>query len=444
MQRSSKFTFFRFLSGIIYGYIALGMLVVIGCSASSHNAIEAALKRGDLSAALSAYDHDTIGDLALLARIASLVLERESTSKIPALRDAALAALQMNGTASVPVLERLSKSPKATVAQARALRILMTLGDHDARDRLRTLLDISDPDIAAEALWALEPRRDLKRILQALELIYSVQRLQAARLLAQAAPDSAARQALIETARTDPSVEVRAAAVGSLASFGDAALEAIEAALVDREPRIRLAAVNSLARANRARGARVLEKHLDTDPSDVAIEAARWLAASDPGDKRIIAPARDLLVRALSSSDPALRARAAVALQTLPPVAEEAPRLAELLKQEHLPSVRFWLALTIQVYKSEGQRARAALNELMKTGGVFGAQAAAQLAKQGDREALNALLELRASSSVVRGTAAALIAVDLKRPLDARRYLSDKDAGVRIAAAGAILTAAHR
>jgi hypothetical protein len=95
------------------------------------------------------------------------------------------------------------------------------------------------------------------------------------------------------------------------------------------------------------------------------------------------------------------------------------------------------LALALGAGRVDG---RAALAALLTEDDVPGAQAAAALARNGDRAAEQRLIVLLASKHArVRALAGTCLGHDLGRAHEVRALLVDPDAGVRVAAAVAIL-----
>jgi HEAT repeat protein len=225
---------------------------------------------------------------------------------------------------------------------------------------------------------------------------------------------------------------VRRSALSVLARQGAAGVRAIEARLSDRDAEVRAAAASLLVGADLARARERLAPLLAGDVTPEGIEAARALIAADPEQ----APARGLLARAVVHPDGALRGRAAVALMSL-----RDPQLrslaAERAASEPVRSVRLCLALALDA--AHPARARL-LHDLIAQRDVSSVQAAAELARRGDARALAALRELIVHRDPsVRRAAVRALGRELNRAHEIRGALRDGEAGVRIAAAAAVL-----
>jgi HEAT repeat protein len=450
--------------------VGLLLCAAAGCGGANDAAVRSALERGKLQQAVSAYDALGQPDTALLRRIAAALLKEEALGKEAASRDAALAGLALAGSRGRKVLRELGQSAGETgeraVVGAKALGGLAALGDQEAASRLRELVDSEQPEIRAAAVSVLRPESDLKRLLAALESPYLAVRLAAAHAFGSGpgndpgripppfssrpplAPE--ARIALERAARHDPGPAVRSAALWSLASAGSQAAQSIEDALANEERTVRLAAIGALGRADSARARLVLGRLLESDLGEDGITAARHLLAQGSGGetddrsadaKKTAGKARDYLHRALSATDPALRALAAVALDALDESLIDIGRVLERIEQERVPRVRLSLVSALrQSAAGHRKRLNAALREIGASGGVTGAYAIADLARQGERKAIQKLLSLLGDDAVaVKRVAVRAVARDLDRPHEVRQALADPDPLVRIAAAGAIL-----
>jgi HEAT repeat protein len=384
-----------------------------------------------------------------LAEVARALLLKAAVGDDEAGRDAAISALAGAGSRGREALEKITTAEKRPVARALALKELAAAGDDEARSRLRGLLGSDIAEVEAAAVSVLEPEMDLVRLLEALESPRSGVRLQAARILAGAAPDATARLALGEAARLDPVAAVRARATASLGSYGCAAMEVLEERLGDREESVRVGAIGALVRAGYDRSREILAGYLESSATVEGIESARYLILVDTeigggGEERekVVAEAAEYLYRALGAMDPKLRARAAVTLDGLPAESVDLERVLKRVEEEKVPWVRLSLVTAVLSEPDHAPRVKEALGELMADAGGTGLQAAALLAKQGEDSAFKKLLGYRSDASAVnRRTAARLIAREVGRPHEVRQSLADDDLQVRVAAAGAILSA---
>jgi HEAT repeat protein len=419
-----------------------------GCAGPPRRAVLDAIDARAPKRALRAYEslrRDDGADLALLGRIAALVLERAALSEDPRARDAALSQLTLAGREGLPVLEKLATPRIPLPTRARALAVLAPR-DADARARLVRLRAHVDPAVAALAVRALDARTDRAALDTALAAPSATVRAAAATALAAAAPDDRARRELASVARVDPDAAVRAAATRALGAFGTAACESLRERLSDADLGVRRAATQALAQADRPTAWRWLAPLLGLPPSSHGVDAARVLAASPAPD--IARDAAAYLLRTLASGDPQLRSAAAVALLSLSASPARVDAVAEAMTRETDPDVRLLLAcdLTRRVIDasadSPAAKARAVLGTLRSEGGMRGVQAAAQLASLGDREAARGLRRALGDADVaIRRVAARALARDALAPDAARVALRDRDGSVRIAAAGGILAA---
>ncbi len=452
---------------------ALLLWPVPGCGGPSGGAVKAALERGEVQQAVSAYGQMAQSDPALLARIAAALLKKEALGRDDGRRQAALSELAGAGDCARALLRELADGAAddpgpAALAGARALELLAARAEGEAVDRLRELVDAEQPEVRAAAVSVLRLAEDLQRLLGELESPYSAVRLAAARALGRAGaggatsmPSStgqpettlppAARIALENSARLDPAAAVRGAALWSLGDAGPQAAESIEQALGDSEREVRLAAIGALARADGERAGLVLGRLLQSDLSDEGIAAARHLLALDQdgggaartGGSDAMAEARRYLERALGAAEPELRAAAAVAVDALPQNRFDGEWLLKRIEQEKVPRVRLSLVNAVFSSSEPDERLLGALREIGAAGGPSGAYAIALLAGQGDPKALGKLSSLlKDGSAAVRRVAARALGRDLDRPHLVRQALGDQDPSVRIAAAGAVLAAA--
>jgi len=422
-------------------------VVLSACASGPRAAVADAVAAGDTRAALAAYERvraDEDPDPALLARVAGLVLEKEARSTDVARRDAAMGELVLAGTQGQPVLERIVASRAPPLTRALALAALATHGNANAKDELRAFVDSDDAGLQAVALVALDGRRDVADLLRFIESPHVEVRAASARQLDSAGRSARARTVLAEASRVDPEARVRAAATRSLGAFGPAAVPALRERLSDPDQSVRLAAVSALVRADREQALLALAPLLELEPSSAGIEAARVLARGAPGagERPGVVSARAFLRRGLESADARLRAQAAVALASFSgdPSLDEA--LVTALRAEHDASTKLAIAGAIVGRRDAAEASRGALRELVTAGGTIGVQAASLLARTDDAGGARALGRMIRSDDVaVRRIAVRAMARDAMRPDAVRRALRDRDAIVRIRAAGGILAA---
>jgi CRP/FNR family cyclic AMP-dependent transcriptional regulator len=203
----------------------------------------------------------------------------------------------------VPALVRVLGDADPKIRGA-AVRGLARAGDPTGLEATRVLLHDPDPWVRARTAGAL--------------------------------PDDPEAAAVLEEMWRDPRPEFRVAAIGVLGRTGRDHGQAL-AALADPAPSVRRAAAEALAASHSARSVEPLVAAL-ADP-DPAVEAAAAAALA-----RIGPPARDALLRALSSHD--LEAGALVALSSIPgtlpaPLRTYARERVELAGRYH----RLWLAV---------------------------------------------------------------------------------------------------
>lgn len=422
-------------------------LLSTGCASGPRARVMAAVEVRDADGALDAYERfrELDGpDASLLSEVAALILEDAALSEDAALRDAAMHQLRLAGTAALPLVRRLARREGRTVARAKALEILSERGDDEARAYLYALLDADDVEIQATALGAVDAEEEPARLVEALGHESATMRKAAARALAGAGDDAAARAALAELSRVDPDGSVRNAAVRSLGGFGAAAFEPLRERLGDPESSVRLAAVRALVRADRERALIVVGPLLETPPSPAGIEAARVLAFTGEGDPAPegVVTARAYLRRAVTSDQASLRAQAAIAIVSLGATPELDATLLEALRAEADPSVRLSMARALRQRPGAEEDAVAALRGLLSGDEMPAVQAASILAADGVDPAIAKLeAALSHGSSLIRQVAARSLAREAQRPDAVRVALRDDDPVVRVHAAGGILAA---
>lgn len=425
--------------------LVLALIVLaVGCASAPRARVAAAVERGDLDAALVAYERFRSSEGAdhdLLARMATLLLEREARSEDPAVRRAAIQQLALAGTAGMPALVRLADAEGVTPARLEALETLARRNHEPARLALRSLADSEDPEILAASVLGMDPALDRDLLLSLAGSPHARVRKQALDALGALTGDPDVARLLAEAARVDPDPTVRAAAVRGLGRAGESPVAILSERLSDPDAGVRLAAVAALA--SDARGREALAPMLEIGPAAAGIEAARVLLNAPDTSAALEARARAFLLEALAADDPALRAQAGVAFASLP--ADREPPLDALraaLSGEADPNVR--LAFARALWRHDRAAAREALSALLHADAMPRVQAAALLASEGDREARAVLAEVLGGDGapILRRTAARALARDAMDPDAARRALSDEDALVRVYAAGGILAAA--
>ena len=436
-------------SGAFGGLVPLFLLAIAACAAGPRAHVRRAVASRDVVAALDRYEQYRTRegvDETLLREIASLVLEIEATGSDPVARDSALSQLALAGTAGRPILESLSKAGRPQALQAKALRLLAERGDRGARAVLRGFLDARDAEVLAAAVTTLDGRDDEARLLVLLEHPAEPVRVAAVDALAGATPSRDAFLALSEAARVDPVPRVRAKALRSLSAFGTRAHDVIRERLADVEPRVRTAAVQALVRADRNRALEVLGRLLSIAPSKAGVEAARVLAQPRPVDGTDAATvdllARTFLFQALRAGNARLRVQAAVALSSLPWDATMTRGLVDRMRHDVDEHVRLSLALLLNESAETRGAAQSELRTLARGNAMPAVQAAAALAEQGELGAVARLEALLSDEHApVRRVAARALARRARKPDAVRRALRDRDAQVRIHAAGGILAA---
>ena len=408
------------------------LLAVFGCAGSAAQMrVTSDVARGDFRGALAYYEQDGRSPQVLRA-LSEGVLLAAARAPDPEQRRAAFLELSMLGTRAESLLATLSDPAEQLAVRAEALRLRAELGDEAARRSLRGLFDHPNPEISDSAVLALNPEQDLPAVEAALRSPRSGRRAAALTLLRKAKPEH--RALLIETARFDPSPQLRAAALYTLERYGREAADGLEAATQDPDEHVRAAALNGLARVAPERAELLLDRQLGAAVSTRSIDAAITLLSLEP--PRQEARARAALSAALQSPDTALRAQAATALARLPAERLDRAQLRASLRTEKAPSVRLALALALGPEDPSAQRA---LAELSSSFSLIGAQAAAELAAGSGKARTRLVAFSTHSSALVRITTARLIARELHDPAPITQLLADANWQVRDAAAGAVL-----
>lgn len=300
-------------------------LALLGC-ASPSRAVRDAVRRGDVPAALRAYERFVEdrgdGDASLLADIALATLRRMALSDAPGDRASGFAGLRAVGVLAVDTLE-----PMARVEGVVGDRAALTLWEVQGREgpapaRLREALRAADRERRLLGVAALRPARARRTLLRLLDDADDDVRAAAAQRLA-TVRHPAVTDALRAHLRDDPDDDVRAACVRGLAGR-DEVTDALRAALDDRSAFVRMAVPSALSSGPREVQREALSSLLEGAPTALGVEAARALAA------RGEAPAAAYLLAVMRGDRPALRAQAAVAASGM--VAAHGPALAALLE----------------------------------------------------------------------------------------------------------------
>lgn len=415
----------------------------VGCASSMRTDVRSAIDASNAGDAMAAYERMRAsegGDTALLADIAAVVLKAEIVHDTGN-RDAAFGQLLSAGTAANAALESLAHD-ESPLVRAASLEILASRGQTSARNDLRAYLNDADPVVRSHALAALDVVDEANVLAEALAHPTSLVRMKAAQRAATGTVVPELFLALTTVARNDPEVSVRAAAVRALGRAGPTAIETLRDRLSDPAESVRTAAVGALAMADRARAREILGSLLDMGPNAASLEAARVLAMPNGADESGVVDARAFLLRGLAAEDVNLRTQSAVALAGLREDATMNDALLQTMESDGDSSVRILLAGSLLNRASTEARARTLLHALLQTEGATGVQAAALLARDHDRDAMHVLAAAtRSPSPVLRRISVRAVARDAMLPDLVRRSLLDADVSVRLAAAGAILSA---
>ncbi|MFO0686469.1 MAG: HEAT repeat domain-containing protein [Sandaracinus sp.] len=424
---------------------SLVALVAAGCGGGMRLGVSSALDRRDVPGAIDAYERlrESDGDdVALLTRIASLLLEDAAASSDETSREAALTQLSLAGTVGRPVLERLAEG-----GSVHALALLAQVGSGSAREALRGRVGDPDPAVRAAAVLGLSAEADRAQLITLATESSARVRAAACTRLAELAPDSDARLVLEERARIDPDPSVRGAAVRALGDYGASAVALLRERLSDPIASVRMGAVAALLHADRDGARASLASLFEMPPSAQGIEAARLLATAvdrdAPPTDADAERSRAFLVGALSATDGALRGQAAVALVTLPHSESLDRALTEALAREPDATVRLQIARALITSSGTEQGAHEALVALSTVDASMTAlQASIELATRGDHDAALRIEQAMHGADIpLRRTAARALARDAMEPARVAPALEDPDASVRIAAAGGILAA---
>jgi HEAT repeat protein len=434
------------LAALIGSTLALG-----GCGSTLRTQLQESAVRGNFTEASAHYEALRANDGEdedLLALVAQALLLEVARSEDASARHDAIQQLALAGTQGTEPLRRLSAEEGPVGIEA--LLALARVRDREARRLLRGLADSDNPEVraaSAEAFTASDAGDAARLIAWCAEEEVTVRRAACDRL-GELAPSTDALEVLIDRARSDAELRVRAAATRSLGDFGEAAALALRERLADPEARVRGAALEALLRADRASGRQAALALLSTPLNASTIDAARLLMTpldrDTPPSAEDAALARAHLLVALQSIDPQLRGQAALALVgvTAHQDADIEP-LRPLLTREPDVGVRLSLARALLSRGNTRDDARHTLEVLMSEDhGMTGLQAAVALAPSGHQDAIARLQQGCIVEEVsLRRVAARALARDAMRPNDVRLLLRDEDVSVRVQAAGGVLAA---
>lgn len=294
--------------------IAALCFVLVACAGSATHLRQRVL-RGDTRGAIRAYrDHVRergSSNPDLLASVALAVLEREASSDDIRVRNAVFATLRSLGSRAHDTLVVLAERPG--VVGDRAAATLYELDGRNGEPPAR-LLEASrslDPERRMAGLSADDGRNDVLALIGALESRSAELRRAAAQRLGRRRGEPAVLDRLAQCVREDPEDTVRSACVAALGALGAPAFDAILPARADRTAFVRLMAMGALVSANSHRARELLGPMLREPPNAESIELARALSAR--GDET----AANYLLDAIAGANPALRAQAAVAASGL-------------------------------------------------------------------------------------------------------------------------------
>lgn len=294
--------------------LSLLCVALAGC-ASSAAPLRLQVQRGDTLGAVRVYRERSrergSSNPDLLANVALAVLEREASSDDPRVRSAVFTTLRSLGSRGHDTLAALAERPG--VVGDRAAATMYELDGRDGEPPAR-LLDASrslDPERRIAGLAADEGRNNVLGLIGALESRNAELRRAAAQRLGRRRGEPAVLDRLAQCVREDPEDTVRSACVSALGAIGATAFDAIVPAREDRTSFVRLMAISALVSANKDRARELLAPMLREPPNPLSIELARALSA------RSDETATNYILDALAGSDPGLRAQAAVAASGL-------------------------------------------------------------------------------------------------------------------------------
>ncbi|HEX4352893.1 MAG TPA: hypothetical protein VHZ95_08270 [Polyangiales bacterium] len=414
---------------------------LFGCGASATELrIDADVQRGAYDAASRTYQSEG-HERSTLRAFSEAILRTDAEQADPARQRLAFSELSLLGNRARPLLDAIAKRERSDVRadaiRARALAQLSALGDGAARSKLRALADDPDPEVADLAYSALDREHDAQRLREALASPRPARRLAAVRSRKPEGDQRSDRDLaeLSEISRVDPQPSVRAAALFALEPYGASALPAFERAVRDdSDESVRISAIEAFARALPDRAEALLDQKLGGSTSAESLAAALALLRIKSSQRT---RALDAIANGLTSGDPSLRARTALLLRTVPESDRDLQALRAQLDVERIDEVKLALALTLG---TDDPLARATLRTLARGPTLTAAEAAYELARLGDADSFAKLAALRTSpASTTRTSVARLLGRGLAQPNAVTDLLSDREASVRDAAAGAIL-----
>lgn len=439
-------------------------MLLLTCNACAASALDGALHRGDVPAAVAAYRNERSRDVDELQRIAEQVLVVEARQLDPARSERAWAVLAGMGPSAEGAWQALEREPGDHAprrVRALALAWRSRLGDAQARRELRALEEDareqlgagSDPEVLALAIEQLDPEHDVQALRRWARAPFAVLRGAAVARLAHASASTETRALLADMVRSEPDQAVRRAAIRALAAQGASAWASLEA-LLELQPQpsdeLRAATLDALYELDALRAAPRVAAVLSDAPSPLGVAAAQDVLARAQRGLRadsLEATAEQQILSALAAPKPELRSRAAsaaLAVSAGPDRQGLREQLAVRLAAELDRRVYILLALALR----DDPGALPALRRLAQGDDVPAAQAAAELAARRDPNALARLAELMTSKSPsVRGTASAALAraydfaLERPQPRSSLDALSDPDPRVRTTTAAALLQA---
>src|SRR5688500_15381144 len=143
-------------------HLALSSLAAAAsCALGPRAAVMREVEQRDSRGALLAYERfreDEEADGELLGHVAALVLEKEAIREEVDRREAAIVQLDLAGTAGREAMRRLDEERSHPKTRARALEMLARRGDDTARETLLQYADDANAEVAAAAVYALDPR----------------------------------------------------------------------------------------------------------------------------------------------------------------------------------------------------------------------------------------------------------------------------------------------
>jgi hypothetical protein len=441
----------RFGSAPVWGYVCC--MGLVGCAAqAARGRVIVAVEHAQYAAALhevqdaaALHEVQAEGTTRELSHVFAESLLFQAARSADAQRSQnAFAELAGLGTRARPLLERLAEPDEPSLPRARALRLELALGESAARRKLRKLLADHDPEVADQALAALEVEHDWAQLQTALSAPREQRRSLALQVVAAATPFAGAVPELARVSALDPVPALRSSALYALANYGARAQAAFEQALHDPDDEVRVVAFQAYAHALPDAAADYLDQQLGAAANVESISAAAALLRMRPPRETVRAYA--MLLSGLHASESGLRARTALLLRGLPASAWQSSDVRAQLQIERVPEVQLALALVLGANQPE---VHAKLQALMQGEGMPALQAALELSHPEHAARVNPIDDAAAQTRLVAFAASPsmLLRVSAARGLhgDARglaalvRLLADADPRVRVAAAGAVL-----